>query len=309
MKSLVELIVGQEMPFSFVEYSGLNVFLKGLNPLFKLCSRQTMQRSMMKSYTSAKEVIQRLILKSGNSMFSATTDLWTAGNQNVGYICVTLHWINADFELIHLLIAFEEMPQPHSGINLAVVLYRIFNSWNIEPHMLLPIVMDNASNNSTCCEELFRIVELEGKSYFGGDEYLQGHCSAHILNLIANDALKSLDIATLKVRQCILAYKSSPKQKSILEGIISCNFPLLLNAARPALDCKTRWNSVVDMLQTSLPYAGVFETWYERGGACSQINNSEWMKVKILCDLLLPLKDSTVLLSSSNTPYISSHLY
>ncbi len=90
----------------------------------------------MKNYTLAKEVIQRLILKSGNSMFSVTTDLWTSGQQNVGYICVTLHWINADFELIHLLIAFEEMPQPHSGVNLAVVLYRIFNSWNIEPHMM-----------------------------------------------------------------------------------------------------------------------------------------------------------------------------
>ncbi len=34
MKCLVELIVGQEMPFGFVEYSRLNVFLKGLNPLF-----------------------------------------------------------------------------------------------------------------------------------------------------------------------------------------------------------------------------------------------------------------------------------
>jgi len=150
MKSLVDLIVGQEMPLSFVEYSGLNVFLKGLNPLFKLCSRRTMHRSMMKNYTFAKEVIQRLILKSGNSMFSATTDLWTSGQQNVGYICwlyFALHWINADFELIHLLIAFEEMPQPHSGVNLAVVLSRIFNSWKIEPHMLLRIVIDFKFNN------------------------------------------------------------------------------------------------------------------------------------------------------------------
>ena len=40
MKSLVELIVGHEMPFCFVESSGLDVFLKGLNPSFKLCSRQ-----------------------------------------------------------------------------------------------------------------------------------------------------------------------------------------------------------------------------------------------------------------------------
>ena len=74
MKCLVELILWQEMPFCFVEYSGLNVFLKGLNPLFKLCSRRTMQRNMMKNYTLAKEVSQRLILKSGNSMLSATTD-------------------------------------------------------------------------------------------------------------------------------------------------------------------------------------------------------------------------------------------
>ena len=57
MKSLVELIVGQEIPFCFVDYSRLNIFLKELNPLFELCPRQIMQRSMMKSYTLAKEVI------------------------------------------------------------------------------------------------------------------------------------------------------------------------------------------------------------------------------------------------------------
>jgi hypothetical protein len=49
-------------------------------------------------------------------MFSATTDLWTSEHQNTGYICVTLHWINAEFKLIHILIGFEEMKQPHSGL-------------------------------------------------------------------------------------------------------------------------------------------------------------------------------------------------
>ena len=37
-KALVELIVGNDLPFSFAEYSGLNVFVKGLNSDFKLCS-------------------------------------------------------------------------------------------------------------------------------------------------------------------------------------------------------------------------------------------------------------------------------
>ena len=62
-------------------------------------------------------------------MFSATTDLWTSEHQNIGYICVTLHWIDANFELIHLLIGFEEMIQPHSGANLAVAINLVESSF------------------------------------------------------------------------------------------------------------------------------------------------------------------------------------
>ena len=83
---------------AFADYSGLNVFLKGLNPNFKLVSGKTVRSHMFKHYETAKVAVQELISKQGNSMFSATTDLWTSEHQNTGYICVTLHWINAEFE-------------------------------------------------------------------------------------------------------------------------------------------------------------------------------------------------------------------
>jgi len=60
-KALVELIVGNDLPFPFADYSGLNVFVKGLNSDFKLCSAKTLKSNMMKYYTTAKKEIQQLI--------------------------------------------------------------------------------------------------------------------------------------------------------------------------------------------------------------------------------------------------------
>ena len=196
-KALVELIVANDLPFVFAEYSGLNVFVKGLNSDFKLCTAKTVKSNMMKYYSNAKKIVQQLISKPTNSMFSATTDLWTSEHQNIGYICVTLHWIDANFELIHLLIGFEEMIQPHSGANLVVAINKIFKEWSIEPYRILRIVMDNASNNSRCIEEMKRMVLTENKSYMGTGSYLQGHCAAHVVNLIANVAIQSLELSTI----------------------------------------------------------------------------------------------------------------
>ena len=188
-KALVELIVAKDLPFMFVEYSGLNVFLKGLNPDFKLITANTVKSTMFKYFEKAKVVVQNLILLPGNGMFSATSDLWTSEHQNIGYICFTLHWINAEFELMHLLIGFEEMSQPHSGLNLANVMNRILLDWQIPPQMMLRIVMDNASNNKTCIDEM---VLQNGVHYLLGGTLLHGHCAAHLINLIANVAIHSL---------------------------------------------------------------------------------------------------------------------
>ena len=115
--------------------------------------------------------------------------------------------------------------------------------------------------------------------------------------------LISLELSTLKFRLCFLQIKSSPKQKSIIEGIIRDSYPELLTVARPSLDCRTRWNSMLDMFASSIKYGNVFATWYERGS-----RNQKWAKIKLYCDILSPLKDSTVLHSASNTPTIH-HLF
>ena len=65
-QGLVELIVGNDLPFAFAEYSGLNVFVK-------LCTAKR-----VKFYSNAKKVVQQMISKSTNCIVSATKGV--AGN-------------------------------------------------------------------------------------------------------------------------------------------------------------------------------------------------------------------------------------
>ena len=59
-KALVDMIVAHDLPFAFADYSGLNVFLKGLNPNFKLVSGKTVRSHMFKHYETAKVAVQEL---------------------------------------------------------------------------------------------------------------------------------------------------------------------------------------------------------------------------------------------------------
>lgn len=77
------------------------------------------------------------------------------------------------------------------------------------------------SGASLSTEEMKRLVLIGDKFYMGGGSYL------HVVNLIANVAIHSLELS-LKLRQCLLQIKSSPKQKSIFEGIIRDSYPDLL---------------------------------------------------------------------------------
>jgi hypothetical protein len=52
------MIVAHDLPFAFADYSGLNVFLKGLNPNFKLVSGKTVRSHMFKHYETESEVLR-----------------------------------------------------------------------------------------------------------------------------------------------------------------------------------------------------------------------------------------------------------
>ena len=47
---------------------------------------------------------------------SFTTDLWTSEHNVISYMCVTAHWLTADFERYSGLLQCEKLDGSHTGI-------------------------------------------------------------------------------------------------------------------------------------------------------------------------------------------------
>ena len=60
-----------------------------------------------------------------------TTDMWTSSHQQLSYISLTVHFVDADFKLHSLCLQTLEVPQDHNGESLYCVLSSMFQDWNI----------------------------------------------------------------------------------------------------------------------------------------------------------------------------------
>ncbi|KAF7801647.1 zinc finger BED domain-containing protein RICESLEEPER 2-like [Senna tora] len=73
------VIIAHEYPLSIVEHFWFKRYSENLQPLFKVPSRHTMKRDVMKIYEAQKVKSMGLLDKVG-SRIAITTDLWTASN-------------------------------------------------------------------------------------------------------------------------------------------------------------------------------------------------------------------------------------
>jgi hypothetical protein len=81
-----------------------------------------------------------------------TSDLWIS-NQKLDYICLTTHYINADFVLKKKIIAFRDVNYPHTGLANEEALTRCLIEWGIKDKVFT-ITLDNASSNLSTCKHL-----------------------------------------------------------------------------------------------------------------------------------------------------------
>ena len=115
-----------------------------------------------------------------------TSDIWTS-SQDLGYMVVTAHYIDAAFKIKKKIIWFKQLEYPHSGYAIEEELLRCLTDWEIREN-IFTLTLDNASNNTTACELL--VIDCKYDLMFGGD-HLHVRCCAHILNILVQDGLRT----------------------------------------------------------------------------------------------------------------------
>ncbi|TVU02980.1 hypothetical protein EJB05_51526, partial [Eragrostis curvula] len=278
---LVRMIVLHELLFSLVEYDGFIRYSASLNPLFKLVCRNTIKLDCMEVYKNHRSVL-RDTFKICNSRVSLTADTWTSKG-NTGYMCITGHYIDDNWNVQKKIIRFCFIKTPHDAANMFSVMLKSLRYYGIEDK-LFSITLDNAQANTSMVDLLMEHL-FTRQLLNSGVDLFHVRCAAHVLNLIVKDGLQSVDGVLDNVRESVKYIRGSQSRKEKFEEIIaekgiSCK-------KRPSLDIPTRWNSTYLMLKSALPLSEAFLEFAKQDLNYKYSPSPEdWERSEIVCNLL-----------------------
>ena len=148
---VVAAIIMHDLPFSFVEYAGIRSIFQYLHPQIQSVSRNTAKADALKLYKKEK-LRTKLMLETIPGRISFTSDAWTSLTSD-GYVCLTAHFIDKNWNLQKRVLNFSFMPPPHSGVALPEKLYAFLSEWGIE-NKVFSVTLDNASVNGVSVDML-----------------------------------------------------------------------------------------------------------------------------------------------------------
>ncbi|XP_075084536.1 zinc finger BED domain-containing protein DAYSLEEPER-like [Nicotiana tabacum] len=122
-RALIEMIVTDELPFSFVEKEDFMKFMRITQSLFRLPSRRTITRDCYEVYGELKQNLRRSF-REAQPKICLTTDTWTS-LQRINYMCLKAHFIDRDWKLHERILNFCPITS-HKGEEMAKAISNCF---------------------------------------------------------------------------------------------------------------------------------------------------------------------------------------
>ena len=339
-KCLVDFIVSGSQPFAVVENEDFREYSATLEPDYPVPSRNTMKNRVLKRRLAQRAKVRTYLKKSLYSRrVGITTDMWTSSAKR-GYMVVTLHYMDDNWKMHHLIIGFVRVLYPHTAARLAQAL--VDAVVDFEPDLLCKlwsITADNASTNPAMVEELKLIIpdaikkinaqacpgeagddiEVESADLVDDDcEILLLRCFAHSIQLAVKHGLANapaIDAAIGLFRDIIKKILDSPK---LIETVQALCKELKVKCNLPELDCETRWNSTWMMMKSAIALRPVIDLLQRRirqrhqgytdfsidptSHLAKKISDITWTCIKDFCQFLNVFAQATVMMSGSTYP-------
>jgi hypothetical protein len=312
-------VVRCHISYQTIEHPEFRNMLQLCNPISKnlFPSADTLSNFILTTFLNGQKALKSLLQKLP-SKISLTCDGWTSPS-NESLLGITAHWIE-NYDLKSMILATKLIDGPHSGINLASHLTEVLEKYGIA-RKIFCITADNASNNGTMAAELNNLIGFDSENCMLG-------CMPHVINLAAKVGIKTfsesvppgnppptlagilsnppphIDLSSLISRISKLnTYLKQSSQKAAafkdLSKFLNNGQALVMVA-----DVSTRWNSTFQMLERAYEIRETIRQFCERHSLTEKydLSDSEWEKVRQLCDFLEPLFQATKRMSKSHFP-------
>ncbi|XP_074352561.1 zinc finger BED domain-containing protein RICESLEEPER 2-like [Apium graveolens] len=225
-------------------------------------------------------------------------------SEKIGYMVVTGHWIDSNWNLNMRVLNFCNVPPPHSGFIISEALFKCLDEWGIIDK-IGTLTVDNAAANDVALRYLKqtfsvrRSLSIEGKMF-------HARCCAHILNLCMQDGLNPTEDIVDKVRDGV-KYIAASESRRIKFAEISKS--LGLKCKKLILDVLTRWNSTYNMLECAIQFKNVFLIYSTSDPGFKEYvpGAEDWEQVEGVCSFLKVFSDVTKVVSG--TGYSTSNLF
>lgn len=245
--------ISANLAFRKIENGFFKKMMKSAHPSLQVHGRKTLKKDCVSVYEEEKKKIANSLANSGSHV-SFTTDMWTSV-QELGYICLTGHYIDSEFNLHMHTLSFKSVPYPHNVAAIHNTIMDCLYDWDLS-NKAFAFTLDNATSNTAAVNKLK--AKLWTDKPFGGDD-LHVRCAAHILNLVVQDGMDIIKGAIDPVKDVVKHVNSSgPRLQT---------FNLLpeMDGHKPkkglTLDVPTRWNSTHAMLEEALMFKAALSSY------------------------------------------------
>lgn len=294
---IVKMIIMHDYPLHIVEQQGFINFVRSLQPQFNMVTFNTIQDQCVAIYHREKQSLMNLI---GGipGRISLTVDLWTS-NQNLGYVFLTGHFVDGDWNSYSQILNVVMVPSPDSGDTFSQAILTCLSDWHVEGR-LFTITLDQSLSNETIIGNLKGLLSVKNPHMLNS-QLLIRNCYARVLCRLAQDALGSLSEIIMKIRESVKYVKTSESHE---EKFVELKQQLQVPSIKKlSIDDQTRWDTTYNMLVSACEMREVF--------ACLDTYDSdykiivsleEWQQVETLCMHVKYLFDAANVVASPIYP-------
>ncbi|KAJ5557753.1 hypothetical protein N7513_003339 [Penicillium frequentans] len=160
-----------------------------------------------------------------NAKLSIALDCWTSPSKHA-FMAITGYFIDRNWNYREILLGFEPLDGPHSGLNLSNVLIELFKKHDITARVLA-VTSDNASNNTTLVKAVQE--SIDSLQLPGNPVIVRIPCLAHVIQLSLRELLGSVkadpqndevDKTISDVQAQARALRATQSQKAIVSTLV-----------------------------------------------------------------------------------------
>jgi len=288
------MILAHDLPFHFLELEEMRKYTEFLNPNAVIPPTNVIEAYVSHLYTKEKLKLKQELASIPNRI-SLTFDLWES-NTTETYICLTAHFVDANWKLISKVLNFR-LVYPPIAAEISERMIELLNDWGIEKK-IFSLTLDDSFENNVMLEQLKNQLCLRNGLLCDG-EFFHAHCFASVLKLIAEEGLKLVSGAVYEIRDSIMFVRHSKNRRKKFKECIE-KVGGVDSSVRLHLDMSMSLNSTYAMLESALKYRHVFESFrlyddnYE---LCPLVD--EWKRVEKICAFLLPFCETANMINGT----------